>query len=765
MKDTLSKFAVLTAAAVLFSCCTAQDPIEKRVKEIVHGLSLEEKIGQMVQINISVVTDADGTSLSEHGVEVLEKYKVGSILNVLGDEGACSAEKYREIIRQIQDVSLRATGIPCIYGLDQIHGATYTAGATFFPQEINLAASFNDRYAREMGRILAYETRACNVPWCFSPVMDLGRNQSWPRLWESFGEDTYVNLRMGLEETLGQQGEEGEGPIDEYHTGVSLKHYMAYGATISGQDRTPSCVSMRELREKYFPPFKACCEAGALSVMVNSAMNDGIPFHANRELLTGWLKEELGWKGFIVTDWADVKNLYERDHVATSAKDAARLAVNAGIDMIMDPYSTDICGDLVALVKEGAIPMSRIDDAVRRIIRAKLRLGLFEDPYGQKGSYEGFASAQSEAIAYEAAVESEVLLKNEGGLLPLDASARLLVVGPNANSMRTISGGWSYSWQGDRADDPKFTESYNTILEALRQKFNNVDYEPVLAYHPGREDWWVEDKVSDLGRAVAKARWCDVIVACIGENSYCETPGNIVDLNLSAAQKDMVRALAATGKPVVLVLNEGRPRLIPDIEPLSDAIVDIMLPSNYGGDALAALLCGEENFSGRLPFTYPKYPNRLATYDYLLCENRATMDGMYNYDAKMDVQWPFGYGLSYTGFEYSNMRVDKDSFKAGDTLTVSVDVTNTGTRRGKEAVLLFSSDLYASVTPEVRRLRRYEKIELEAGQRRTVTMTLPAEELSFTGHDLKRHLEKGEFRLSAGSESIIVNCTRDAILP
>ena len=751
----------MLACACCAFACTAEDPIEKKVDSIVGKMTLEEKIGQMVQLNVTIVGNEDATGLSERGEEIIRKYKIGSILNTLGDKGAATPEAYRKMIRSIQEVSMDEMGIPCIYGLDQIHGATYTIGATFFPQEINLGATFNDKYAYELGRVLAYETRACNVPWCFSPVMDLGRHSAWPRLWESFGEDTYVNTRMGVQETLGQQGCT-EGAIDEYHTGVSLKHYMAYGAAISGQDRTPSSVSKRELKEKYFPPFKACIEAGALSIMVNSAMNDGIPFHANHELLTEWVKEDLDWDGFIVTDWADVKNLYERDHIAVSEKDAARIAVNAGIDMIMDPYTVNVCDELKELVEEGLVSKARIDDAARRIIRAKVRLGLFDDPYGEKGDYSAFASEESAKIAYDAAVESEVLLKNEGGILPLKKDARIFVTGPNANSMRAINGGWSYSWQGDKAADPALTGCYNTILEALQSRFKNVVYDPVLNY---AETWnWQEEKFTgSIAAAAAKARGCDVIVACIGENTYCETPGNIVDLNLSTNQKELVKALAATGKPVILILNEGRPRIINDIEPLAKAVVDIMLPSNYGADALAALLCGEENFSGRLPFTYPKYPNRLATYDYLLCENRATMAGLYNYDAKMDVQWEFGAGLSYTSFTYSNMKADKSEFRAGDVINVSVDVTNSGEVAGKEAVLLFSSDIYASVTPDVRRLREFTKIELAPGETKTVTFALKANDLAFAGHDLKWHLEKGEFRLAAGTESITVNCTEDSI--
>ena len=760
------KLALLALVAVLAASCskTPKSPyrdvgIESKVERTLRGMTLEEKIGQMMQITVTVITTPDGKSLTAVADTVLTQYKVGSILNVPGGE-AQDTSAYRSLLRGIQDKSLAATGIPCIYGLDQIHGASYTKGATLFPQEIGLAATFDDRHARNMGEILAYETRACNVPWVFSPVMDLGRNPLWPRMWESFGEDVLVNRRMGTAEMVGQQGEDPN-HIDEYHVGSSLKHYMAYGVPVSGQDRTPSMITDRELMEKYFQPYKSCVEAGAVSIMVNSSINDGIPFHANRELLTGWVKEGLGWDGFFVTDWADIRNLYERDRIAESNKDAVCLAVNAGIDMIMEPYDVKVCDEIRELVEEGRIKKSRIDDAVRRILRAKYRLGLFDDPYGEKGSYGGFACPDYAAAAYEAAVESEVLLKNDGDILPLDRDAKILVVGPNADAMRPLNGGWTYTWQGDKTDQPRFTEGYNTILEALRTRFDNVQYVPVLEYFGGRK--WQQEVKGDIQEAMRAASRSDVVIACLGENTYCETPGNISDLNLSEQQKKLVRFLATCGKPIVLVLNEGRPRIISDIEPLASAVVDILLPGNYGGDALAALLCGEENFSGRLPFTYPKFTGKFPTYDYKLCENRSTMGGEYDYDAVMDVQWPFGHGLSYTRFEYSNMTVDRASFRKGDVINVSVDVTNKGSVAGRESVLLYSSDVYASVTPEVRRLRDYAKVDLRPGETATVTFALRAEDLAFAGHDLKWHLEEGEFRLSAGTCTVRINCTKTSI--
>lgn len=764
MKQSI--FIAMAASALALTACggsTAQRAIpedkamEDRIEKILSGLSLEDKVGQMMQITADPLYDPATGELTPYADKVLTEYRAGSILNVITGH-AESPEMYRPFIDKLQDKALAANGIPVLYGLDQIHGASYITGAVLFPQEIALAASFNDALAYELGQVAAYETRAANVHWVFTPTLDLSRNQSWPRVWESFGEDPYLQSRMGVQETLGLQGPDPN-HIGPENVAVSIKHYLAYGASTSGQDRTPSSVSYRELKEKYLPPFKACIEAGALTLMVNSALNDGIPFHANKLLLTGWAKEELGWDGMIVTDWADIKNIWERDHVTATYKDAVALAINAGVDMVMEPYDITVADLIRDLALEGRIPMSRIDDAVRRVLRVKMRLGLFEDPYGKAQSYPKFGCDEFAQKAYRAAVEGEVLLKNENSILPLSKDSRILVVGPNANSMRSLGGGWNYSWQGDIADDPAYTAQYNTIYEALKSKFASVEYVPALEY-PKMEYDYRRETVGDYNAAVRAARKADVIVACVGENSYCETPGNLVDLNLSSNQKDLVKALAATGKPIVLVLNEGRPRLINDIEPLAQAVVSVLLPGNYGGDALASLLCGEENFSAKLPYTYPKYPNKLNTYDYKLSENRATMEGMYNYDATIDAQWPFGHGLSYTEFKYSNLRVDKKDFSAGDVIKVSVDVTNTGKVEGKEAVLLFSSDLYASVAPDVKRLRDFTKISLAPGQTQTVTFDLKADDLAFVDHELKWTLEEGEFRLAVGGESVIVNCVK-----
>lgn len=779
--------SMATATAQVQPAIPADPDMEAQIEKILNRLTLEEKIGQMTEITVDVVTDwsspNDFKLSDEKLAEIIGKHKVGSILNVPLSI-AQTPQKWAESIRKIQEVSMRTMGIPCVYGVDQIHGTTYTLGGTLFPQGINMAASLNRRLMRQSAGINAYETRACCIPWNYGPVTDLGRVPMWPRMWESFGEDAYLNAEMGREALLGLQGDDPN-HIDLYHVAGSMKHFMAYGMPVTGKDRTPSSVCESEMREKHFAPYLAALRAGALSIMVNSSVNNGMPFHSNAKLLTQWVKEDLNWDGLIVTDWADIINIAQRDHVAATKKDAVCMAVNAGIDMSMVPYETSFCTDLKELVEEGRVKMERIDDAVRRVLRMKFRLGLFEHPYWDIRQYDKFGSAEHAAVALQAAEESEVLLKNEGGLLPLKKGTRLLVTGPNANSMRCLNGGWSYTWQGERADEPQCTEQYHTILEALQQKFgpDHVVYEPGLLYRSGKgalywqevpcgvqpdnvqpevygttEEWPDEVLDAAYAKAVKAAAGVDVIVCCIGENSYCETPGNLTDLTLSPAQQRLVKALAATGKPLVLVLNEGRPRIINRIERHAKAIVDVLLPGNYGGDALANLLCGEANFSARLPFTYPRLINSLATYDYKPCENVGQMDGNYNYDAVMDVQWEFGHGLSYTTFAYSNLRVDKQEFGAADTLTVSVDVKNTGSVKGKLGVELFSSDLVASLTPDIRRLRAFEKVELAPGELRTVTFSLPASALAFVGADGRWVIEQGEFRLQAGSEHIIVNC-------
>ena len=772
----MKKLLTLAIASLMLAGCAGNNgkvapaipkdaAIEKQIGDILSKMSLDEKVGQMCQIDFSVFMNSNGTINYSKLDEAIKVYKIGSLLNTPRGY-AETPEEYSDIISYVQKTAADAGVIPIIYGLDQNHGASYTAGATLFPQEIALAATFNREHASAMGEVAAYETRASMVPWTFNPTMDLASNQAWSRIWESFGEDVYVNAEMGKALNKGYQGEDPN-HIDLFHMASCIKHYMAYGAAVSSQDRTPSSVTPWDMRGRYFEPFKECIRDGALSIMVNSTSNNGFPFHANAELLTKWAKDEMYWDGMIITDFNDINNLYTREFIAKDKKDAIRIAINAGIDMAMEPYSTDFCTLLKELVQEKKVPMSRIDDAVLRILRLKARIGLLDNPTWDTKSYYNFASKEFAHKALATALESEILLKNNG-ILPLKAGQKILVTGPNANSMRTLNGGWSYSWQGNLADEPRFTEQYNTILEAVQNRFGkgNVAYYEGVRYTNdpalGMASWQSDAK-TDFAQAVAAARNSDVILCCVGENSYCETPGNISDLNLSQNQKDLVAALGATGKPVILILNEGRPRIIRDIEPVASAIVDILLPGNYGADALAMLLAGDENFSGKLPYTYPSYPNALANYDFRRAQQLPGQGGVYNYDATVQVQWFFGTGLSYTTFEYSNLKLDKTTFTADDVLTFSVDVKNSGKVAGKEAVMLFSSDLVASVSPEVRRLREFAKIDLQPGETKTVTFKVPASRLAFVGYDMKWILEEGEFRFAVGSESINANCKKTKV--
>ena len=724
----------------------------------VKKLEPSQDVMMRLYMRIQEIENAKGFQIDEAKLDsVITKYKVGSILNVPNGL-AVSREEWQRIIKRIQEKSMKEIGIPCVYGVDQIHGTTYTLGGTLFPQGVNMGAAFNRALTREGSRISAYETKAGSIPWTYAPVTDLGRDARWPRMWENYGEDCYLNAEMGRESVLGFQGE-NPNQIDKYHVAACMKHFMGYGVPVSGKDRTPSSITTQDMREKHFAPYLEMVRNGALSVMINSAMNNGLPLHANYEYLTQWLKNDLNWDGMVVTDWADINNLYSRDHIAKDKKEAIKLAINAGIDMSMDPYSWDFCTLLKQLVEEGEVPMSRIDDAVARVLRMKYRLGLFETPYYDFNDFPLFGSKEHAAAALQAAEESIVLLKNND-MLPLAKGKKLLITGPNANSMRTLNGGWSYSWQGDKADLEQCGAPYNTILEAFTNKFGaeNIIYEAGVTYKQGG-NWWDENE-PEIEKAVAAAAGADVIVACIGENSYCETPGNLTDLMMSANQRNLVKALAQTGKPIIIVLNEGRPRIMADIEPLAKAVVHVMLPGNYGGDALANLVAGDANFSGKMPFTYPKEINSLITYDYKPCEHIGkAMEGAYNYDAQVNVQWAFGYGLSYTTFAYSNFRADKTQFTADDVITFSVDVKNTGKVAGKESVLLFSSDLVASLTPDNRRLRNFEKIELQPGETKTVTLKLKGSDLAFVGYDGKWILEAGEFRMQAGDQVLTLACT------
>lgn len=755
---SISMLALAYTASANVPVFKSDPKIEAQVEQTLKKLTLEEKIGQMMEL----VTDLFGANdkngvfyIDEHKTDsILSRYKIGSILNA-PNTCAPTAKQWEKYISQIQKISMKRIGIPCVFGLDQNHGSTYTQDGTLFPQNINVAATFNREIARRSAEATAYETRAVSVPWTYSPTVDLGRDARWPRIWENFGEDCYLSSEMGKAMVYGFQGEDPNN-IDQYHIATSMKHFMGYGVPWTGKDRTPAYISPADLREKHFAPFLAGLQAGALTVMVNSASVNGMPMHANKDILTGWLKEETGWDGVLITDWADINNLYTREMVAKDKKDALRIAINAGIDMIMEPYSCDACGYLVELVKEGKIPMSRIDDACRRVLRMKYRLDLFKNPTQKLKNYPKFGGKEFAKLALEGATESMVLLKNEGNILPLQHGKKILLTGPNANQMRCLDGGWSYTWQGHRADE--FAGKYNTIYEAFCNEYGkeNVILNQGVTYNE-KGNYWEENEPQILG-AVAAAKDADVIVACIGENSYTETPGNLTDLWLSENQRNLVKALAQTGKPVILVLNEGRPRLIADIEPLAQGIINILIPGNMGGDALANLVSGKSNFSGKMPYTYPKEINSLANYDFKKSEEVGTMEGAYDYNAKITQQWAFGYGLSYTSYKYSNLKVSKSDFRHGDIIKVSVDVKNTGKVAGKESILLFSSDLVASMVPDGRRLRAFDKVELQPGETKTVTFELKADDLAFVGWDGKWRLEEGDFKLMIADQTISVHC-------
>lgn len=756
---SISMLALAYTASANVPVIKSDPKIEAQVEQTLKKLTLEEKIGQMMEL----VTDLFGANdkngvfyIDEHKTDsILSRYKIGSILNA-PNTCAPTAKQWEKYIAQIQKISMKRIGIPCVFGLDQNHGSTYTQGGTLFPQNINVAATFNREIARRSAEATAYETRAVSIPWTYSPTVDLGRDARWPRIWENFGEDCYLSSEMGKAMVYGFQGEDPNN-IDQYHIATSMKHFMGYGVPWTGKDRTPAYISPADLREKHFAPFLAGLQAGALTVMVNSASVNGMPMHANKDILTGWLKEETGWDGVLITDWADINNLYTREMVAKDKKDALRIAINAGIDMIMEPYSCDACGYLVELVKEGKIPMSRIDDACRRVLRMKYRLDLFKNPTQKLKKYPKFGGEEFAKLALEGATESMVLLKNEGNILPLQHGKKILLTGPNANQMRCLDGGWSYTWQGHRADE--FAGKYNTIYEAFCNEYGkeNVILNQGVTYNEKGKYW--EENEPQIQGTVDAAKNVDVIVACIGENSYTETPGNLTDLWLSENQRNLVKELAKTGKPVVLVLNEGRPRLIADIEPLAQGIINILIPGNMGGDALANLVSGKSNFSGKMPYTYPKEINSLANYDFKKSEEVGTMEGAYDYNAKITQQWGFGYGLSYTSYKYSNLKVSQSDFRHGDIIKVIVDVKNTGKVAGKESVLLFSSDLIASMVPDGRRLRAFDKVELQPGETKTMTFELKADDLAFVDWNGKWRLEEGDFKLMIADQSADIHCT------
>jgi beta-glucosidase len=733
---------------------TSNAAIESKVNAMVKKMTLEEKVGQMAQVSIeSLGSIKDGNFVFNQNKfkDAIDNYKIGSILNTPGLQ---TAQQWNVIIGDIQNAANETRmKIPVLYGLDDNHGVNYVAGATLFPQEIGQAATWNRQLIFDAGVITAYESRAASVPWTFSPVLDLGTNPQWPRIWEDYGEDPYLGSEMGTQFIKGVQDPLGS----KEKLAVSVKHYMAYSDPKSGHDRTDAWIPENYLREYHLPAFRAAVEAGARTVMVNSALINGVPTHINKHLLTDILKKELGFTGFIVSDWQDIENVYRRDHITKDIKGAVMLAVNAGIDMSMIPYDyKEFCTDLIALVKEGKVPVSRIDDAVTRILRVKEELRLFETPMTYLKDYPKFGSPEFEKAAYNTAAESITLLKNTNNILPLPKNAKVLVTGPNANSMRTLNGGWTYTWQGEKTDE--YAEKYNTILEAVQKKIgpSNVIYERGVAYNMLGK--YYEDSVVDIDAAVKAAAGVDYILLCIGENSYTETPGNLNDLTLSDNQLLLAQAMIKTGKPIIFILNEGRPRIINKIEPGAAAILDLYLPSNFGADALADILTGDVNPSGKLPITYPRYTNSLAGYIHKPSEGDGNPQG-----GDFFPQYQFGFGLSYTSFEYSNIGIDKKTFSPGETATINVTVKNTGSKEGKEVVQLYVSEVIASLTPDVKRLRGFEKVDLKPGESKTVTFKLPLKNLAFVNTDNKRTLEAGDFKIQIANQSTQFNVNKTII--
>ena len=728
---------------------------EKFVNDLISKMTLEEKVGQMTQINLTVIAKGPNRFSSSFPMEIddsrankaLVDFKVGSVLNTINNTAQKPSVWFKNISK-IQKIAMNNNrlGIPVIYGIDAIHGTTYTDGATMFPQQVTTAASWNPENAYNMAQVCAYETRASSIPWNFSPVLDLGLDPRFPRQFETFGEDPLLVERFGVEMIKGYQGFDNN-VSNKHKVAACMKHFVGYHATISGKDRTPAYIPDNVLSEYHIESFKKAIEAGAKTVMINSGLINGIPVHADYNLLINILRNKLGFQGVILTDWEDIRKLHDRDKVAKTQKEAVKIAINAGIDMSMVPYEYEqFFNDLVELVEDGEVSMDRIDDAVKRILELKFELDLFQNPVTNYEDYQDFGSKKHHQLAYKAASESITLLKNNNNILPIKGKPRILVAGPNGNNMRTLNGAWSYSWQGELTD--KFAGDFNTIFEALANKYgkDNVKYVSGVSY---KENGSYYDMVEDdINKAVSEANKSDYIVLCLGENTYTEKPGDLNDLNLHKLQIKLAKKLAETGKPIILILNIGRPRLITDIEPFMSAIVNIYLPGNFGGDALSDVLSGKVNPSGKLPYTYPAYPNSLIPYYFKPSEVQNNSQGAYNYVGEVNNLYDFGFGLSYSEFTYSNLEINNEQFNLDDSIKISVNVKNSGKIDGSETVQLYSSDLYASLTPDVKRLRDFDKIELKAGEMKTITFELPVSELAFANSDNQFVVESGKFKLS-----------------
>lgn len=711
--------------------------IDGKVRKLVARMTVEEKVGQMTQITLEQFAKSgqDGYLILDEGKlrDGIVNHHLGSILNCGGQ--ARTVQNWQEIITKIQDVATKETrlGIPILYGIDTIHGANYVLSATIFPQNIAMAATGNVALMEKAGEISALETRAAGIPWNFAPVLDVARQPMWPRVFETFGEDPYIASTMGAAYIRGQQGDRLSDPLK---VAVCMKHYLGYSWPQSGRDRTPAYIPDRQLRQWFVPPFAAAIKAGAVTCMANSSEINGVPVHSSSFYLKDLLRDELGFKGFVVSDWADIENLYTREKVAKDRREAVKMAVLAGVDMSMVPYDYSFYDALLQLVEDGEVPMKRIDEAVTEILRVKYMLGLFEKPYPTRNLVYSVGSESSRQINRQAAQEAMTLLKNDGDLLPLAKDRKVLVTGPTANKLSVLNSGWTFTWQGDKEE--LYPQDKNTILEAIQEKVGegNVTYVDAVTF----------DKEIDIAKAVEAAAGVDAIVACIGESAYCETPGNIDDLTMSGPQLNLVEALAKTGKPIVLVLVEGRPRVIRTIVDDAKAILMAYTPGVEGGQAVADVLFGDVNPSGKLPLTYPKFAGGFVWYDH---KNSEISGGN-----KYDPQWPFGFGLSYSKIVCHGLRLDLSELSPKDTLTATVEVTNNSDRPAKEIVHLYLSDVVASVTPPVKALKGFQKVDLGPKATQTVRFTLTWDDLSFIGRDNKPVVEPGEFKVLVGDMSV-----------
>lgn len=743
MKINYIRWGLMATALCLLSCQkkSKEHAVElDEIETIIKNLSLEEKVGQMTNLTLATVATETDTSISLDSVrlhDVIVNHHVGSIQNVMNR--AYHLKDWHRMITAMQKLTLVKTRhkIPFLYCIDAVHGANYIYGGTQFPHNIALAATFNPSLVQECAAITAAETRAAGIRYNFSPVLDAGRNQQWSRLGETFGEDTYVVTQLG---TAAIRGFEGDDVSKPNKVAACMKHFVGYSVPANGKDRAPAYIPDIVLREYFLPPFREAVKTGAHTLMVNSGEVNGVPVHASKYLLTEVLRQELGFEGVVISDWQDILKMHERHRVAASHKEAVLLAINAGIDMCIVPFDFRFSDDLIALVKEGKISESRIDESVRRILLLKSQLGLFKNPYLEHESKTFFAKPEYKETAYKAAAEAVTVLKNEGNILPLDSNKKILITGPSADLLSALHGAWSYSWQGDK--EHLYPDSLNTLKEVFA-KHKTVKFLPSVTF---KNDPWNKNTI------LAAAKSSDAIVVCLGEAPYAETPGNIPDLAFDPNQVELVKTLAQSGKPIILVLLEGRPRILREIEPLAKGIALGYWPCSQGAQAIHDVLYGKVNPSGRLPYTYPRYSGTLLTYDHKQLDEAVEVADPYSYTYEFNPQYAFGHGLSYTTFTYTDLVIDKTTLSVDETLKISVNVNNTGTRDGQETVLLYSRDLYASITPSVKRLRRFQKVFLKAGESKKVEFALKKEDLAFVNEKLQWITEEGEFEIMVGGQ-------------